>query len=157
MSEYKKILVTGASGLVGQSIQNLIAENENEWIFISSKDCDLSNFQETQLLFKNILPTHVIHLAVKLMNGNEIKNHPSTILHINTMINMNVLKCSHDFNVKKVISVLSSFAYLNDIGMPMKENNLHNGKYHNNYESYYCRRTIWKRYMHSNGSCNLFF
>jgi GDP-L-fucose synthase len=145
MSEYKKILVTGASGLVGRSIQNLIAKNKNEseWIFISSKDCDLSNFQETQSLFKNILPTHVIHLAVKLMNGNEMKNHPSTILHINTMININVLKCSHDFNVKKVISVLSSFAYPKNVDMPIKENELHNGKYHENYESY----AMSKRYL----------
>ena len=135
----RKILVTGGTGIVGNSLKKLINEinNKNDiWLFISSKDCDLTNYQDTCSLFKRELPTHVIHLAVKLMNGNDMKKYPSSILHNNTMININVLKCSHDFKVKKVISVLSSFAYPKNIKMPIEENDLHNGKYHENYESY---------------------
>lgn len=45
MSENKKIiLVTGGTGLVGRAIQNIIETNKNEnekWIFISSKDANL--------------------------------------------------------------------------------------------------------------------
>lgn len=44
MSEEKVILVTGGTGLVGKAIQTVIKqekwENE-EWIFVSSKDGDL--------------------------------------------------------------------------------------------------------------------
>ena len=44
-SEKKKILVTGGTGLVGQGIRR-VAEQEKredeEWVFLSSKDADLT-------------------------------------------------------------------------------------------------------------------
>ena len=43
-----KILVTGGSGMVGQSLQKILPEA----IFISSKDCDLSNRIDTIDFFK---------------------------------------------------------------------------------------------------------
>lgn len=52
MSEKKKVLVTGGSGLVGMGIRKVIEDEEKrpdeEWIFISSKDCDL-RFEEARL------------------------------------------------------------------------------------------------------------
>lgn len=139
LEKYKrKILITGGSGILGTSLKNVVnnLKTEDEWIFISSKDCNLINYQDTYNLFHKILPSHVIHLAVKLMNGNDMKKYPASILYENTMINTNVLKCCHDFKVKKLVSVLSSFAYPVNIKMPMNENDLHNGKYNDNLESY---------------------
>lgn len=41
----KKIIVTGGSGMVGQAIKQVVEQGEKqadeEWIFLSSKDCDL--------------------------------------------------------------------------------------------------------------------
>ncbi|KAJ7338212.1 hypothetical protein JRQ81_010905 [Phrynocephalus forsythii] len=63
----KRILVTGGSGLVGKAIERVVAEGEKrpdeEWIFVSSKDADLTNAAETKALFEKHKPTHVIHLA----------------------------------------------------------------------------------------------
>ena len=46
MSEKKKILVTGGSGLVGMGIKAIIESEEKrddeEWLFLSSKDADLT-------------------------------------------------------------------------------------------------------------------
>lgn len=46
MSVTKRILVTGGSGLVGKAIQQIVnTENksdEEEWIFVNSKDADLT-------------------------------------------------------------------------------------------------------------------
>ena len=42
--EKKVILVTGGSGLVGRGIQSVVREEprqEEQWIFLSSKDADL--------------------------------------------------------------------------------------------------------------------
>ena len=45
MGDKKVILVTGSSGLVGKAIQMVVEKEEKkeneEWLFISSKDCDL--------------------------------------------------------------------------------------------------------------------
>lgn len=45
-----KILVTGGSGLVGKAIEQISINYHYDFIFISSKDCDLTNFQQMQLI-----------------------------------------------------------------------------------------------------------
>ena len=41
------ILVTGGTGLVGKAIQNIKHDYDDIFIFLSSKDCDLSNYTDT--------------------------------------------------------------------------------------------------------------
>lgn len=42
----KRILVTGGTGLVGRAIEKVVADGEGrpdeEWIFVSSRDADLT-------------------------------------------------------------------------------------------------------------------
>ncbi len=77
MSEDKKvILVTGGTGLVGCGIKYIV-ENEQKndyetFIFLSSKDVDLTDREATLKYFKEHKPTHVIHLAA--MVGGLFKN-----------------------------------------------------------------------------------
>lgn len=67
MSEKRIILVTGGSGLVGQAIKNVIEtedkREDEEFIFIGSKDANLLSADETKAVFDKYKPTHVIHLA----------------------------------------------------------------------------------------------
>ena len=59
-----KILITGGSGLVGYGLKQIVSnDNSKEFIFLSSKDCDLTNLEKTQKIFLNIKPDYVIHLA----------------------------------------------------------------------------------------------
>ena len=46
-----KILVTGGSGLVGYGIQQISSQYDYEFIFLSSKDCDLTNYEKTLKTF----------------------------------------------------------------------------------------------------------
>ncbi|TTE66797.1 GDP-L-fucose synthase [Bagarius yarrelli] len=69
-----RVLVTGGSGLLGNAIEHVVkqeggAREEEEWIFISSKDADLTNAAETRSVFEKHRPTHVIHLAAVIHNG----------------------------------------------------------------------------------------
>ena len=98
------ILVTGGTGLVGSAIKKVSEINkEYKFIFLSSKDCDLSNYEETKLLFEKHKPDYVIHLASSV--GGLFKNLKSNVqmLEKNMMINFNVVKCCHDYKVKKLI------------------------------------------------------
>ena len=69
-----KILITGGSGLVGSAIKEIVhfeneeyeqksLKNENEYVFISSKDCDLTNIDITREYFSKCKADAVIHLA----------------------------------------------------------------------------------------------
>ena len=60
------ILVTGGSGMVGQAIRMAVEQDKREneeFIFISSKDGDLLDEAATMAIFQKYKPTHVIHLA----------------------------------------------------------------------------------------------
>ena len=59
-----KILVLGSDGLVGKNLRDLVNnDTENEWVFATRLDADLTIFKEVENLFEKVKPTHVINLA----------------------------------------------------------------------------------------------
>ena len=137
------VLVTGGTGLVGKALQ-YISENYNyNFTFLSSKDCDLSDLIKTRDLFKIIKPDYVIHLAANVGGLYKNMNSKVTMLEDNLLINLNVLKCCHEFSVKKCISCLSTCIFPNEIKYPINENMLHLGPPHDSNDSYaYAKRML---------------
>jgi len=124
--EKKVILVTGGSGLVGKGIQTVISSDkreEEEWIFLTSKDANLLNKEETFAVFEKYKPTHVIHLAALV--GGKGKN--LTLFKNNMMMNDNILEASHKNKVKKLVSCLSTCIFPDKTSYPIYETMLHNG------------------------------
>jgi len=134
----RTILVTGGSGLVGRALKaHVEATNTNGiFIFASSSEADLREYGETVKLFKKYKPTHVIHLAVRLMAGSDMGNCMADLLVANLAIDSNVIRCAHEFRVSKLVSTLSSFAYAQHAHIPITEDQLHDGKLHPLYEAY---------------------
>jgi GDP-L-fucose synthase len=141
----KKILVTGGSGLVGNGIKSIekIFSHEYEFIYLSSKDYNLYNLENTQKMFKDIQPNYVIHLAANV--GGLYKNMIQKVdmLEINLMINFNVIKCAHDFKVEKLIACLSTCIFPDKVEYPIDESVLHNGPPHFSNDAYaYAKRML---------------
>lgn len=121
-----KILVTGGSSMVGKHLKQFLPNA----IYLSSKDCDLKNFDQTYELFKLHKPDIVIHLAAKVGGIMDNINNPVNFFEDNIYINTNVLKCCYLLNIKKVISVLSTCIYPDVLELkdyPIREELLHNG------------------------------
>jgi GDP-L-fucose synthase len=139
-----KILVTGGSGLVGQAIQSIkYIYDKYTFIFIGSKDCDLTNLIETQKLFEKERPDYVIHLAAYV--GGLFKNikYKVDMYEKNILINHNVLKCCHDYKVQKVVSCLSTCIFPDKTTYPINETMLHNGPPHKSNDAYaYAKRML---------------
>lgn len=126
------ILVTGGSGLVGKAVEYVVnhegLKRENEkWIFLASKDLDLTDFKATEAFFEKHRPTKVIHLAAKVGGLFDNMANNTEFFHLNMHINMNVLQCSHKYNVEKVVSCLSTCVFPAAAPIPMDESMLHNG------------------------------
>lgn len=139
-----KILITGGTGLVGSAI-NSISKNfpQYTFIFASSKQCDLSNWEQTIQYFKEINPDYVIHLAA--MVGGLFKNMKSKVsmLESNLAINSNVLKAAHQVNVKKLIGCLSTCIFPDKTTYPINETMLHDGPPHFSNDAYaYAKRLL---------------
>jgi len=146
-NEKRIILVTGGSGLVGKAIETVIndgekAENE-EWVYLSSKDANLLELASTRAVFKKHRPTHVIHLAA--MVGGLFHNMRANLdfFRNNMKINDNVLHVSFEFGVKKVISCLSTCIFPDKTTYPIDENMVHLGPPHDSNFGYsYAKRMI---------------
>ncbi|KAL1140374.1 hypothetical protein AAG570_000306 [Ranatra chinensis] len=142
----KVILVTGGTGLIGRAIQKIIEieKTENEqWIFVGSKDADLSNFDRTSKLFERHKPTHVIHLAA--MVGGLFHNMANNLdfFRKNMQINDNVLAVSFQQGVSKVVSCLSTCIFPDKTTYPIDETMIHNGPPHpSNFGYSYAKRML---------------
>ena len=119
-----KILVTGGGGLVGQHLQDILPDA----IYISSKDYDLTDLQQVRDMMNEEKPTSVIHLAARVGGIVDNINYPVDYLEENVLMNTNVLKACHEFDVEKVIAILSTCVYPDVVDIyPMKEEDLFNG------------------------------
>jgi len=142
----KVILVTGGSGLVGKGIEKVLETEklpDEDWIFLSSKDANLLSESETEALFARHRPTHVIHLAALV--GGLFANMKANcdFLRNNMKMNDNILSMSHKFNVKKVVSCLSTCIFPDKTSYPIDETMLHNGPpHHSNFGYSYAKRMI---------------
>lgn len=143
----KVYLVTGGTGLVGKAIEEIVTTDPNEsledWVFLSSKDCDLRDRQATRELFARLNPTHVIHLAA--MVGGLFKNlkYKVEFFRENIIINDNVMECCREFKVEKLISCLSTCIFPDKTTYPIDETMVHNGPPHPSNEGYaYAKRMI---------------
>ncbi len=152
-----KILVTGGTGLVGSainSISNLYPQYT--FIFVSSKQCDLTNWEQTINYFKETKPDYVIHLAALV--GGLFKNmkYKVDMLESNLAINTNVLKAAHQVKVKKLIACLSTCIFPDKTIYPINETMLHNGAPHFSNDAYaYAKRILevqCKAYQEQYGS-----
>ncbi|KAF6022461.1 TSTA3 [Bugula neritina] len=143
----KTVLVTGGSGLVGKAIEHVVATGEcaedEKWVFVTSKEADLTDAAAVKKLFSKVKPTHVIHLAA--MVGGLFKNMKYNLdfLRKNLAINDNVLQASFESGVVKLVSCLSTCIFPDKTTYPIDETMIHNGPPHNSNFGYsYAKRLI---------------
>ena len=137
------ILVTGGSGLVGQAIKWAVEQEggklsggDEEWVFLSSKDGDLTKRDETEKIFERVKPTHCIHLAAKVGGLFLNMKYKLDMYRENAAINDNVMECCRIYDVKKLVSCLSTCIFPDKTAYPINEDMLHNGIPHSSNEGY---------------------
>ena len=115
-----------------------------EWVYLSSKDCDLRDVDAVDALFAKERPEVVIHLAAHV--GGLFKNlrEKATMYENNIMINTNVLKCCSKYDVQKTVSCLSTCIFPDNSEVyPINELCLHTGAPHSSNEGYaYAKRML---------------
>lgn len=146
-----KILVTGGTGLVGYSLQKLTKqvnqqineENNNTFIFWSSRDCNLLDFDETLTKMEEIQPNVVIHLAANVGGLYKNMKRNETMFSDNLLINFNVIESCKICNVELVLSCLSTCIFPDKVNYPITEDQLHNGPPHYSNNGYaYAKRFL---------------
>ncbi|KAJ3392896.1 GDP-L-fucose synthase [Lobulomyces angularis] len=147
------ILVTGGSGLIGKALQRVITSEDTEkkfskrsgenWIFLSSADGDLRDQDQASSIFKKHKPSYVIHLAALVGGLYKNMKFKADFYRDNMLMNENILHLSKVYNVKKVISCLSTCIFPDKTTYPIDEKMIHDGPPHeSNYGYAYAKRMV---------------
>ena len=142
--KYKRILVTGSSAVLGTAVRSISVEYpENEFIFPSSSECNLTDASATLRFFELHEPEAVLHLAaVSGGIGLSIK-HPATLLRDNIIMTFSVLEAARKCRVKKTIMTLTAGMYPTNAPLPLREEYIHDGYPHeSNYGLSFAKRLI---------------
>jgi GDP-L-fucose synthase len=135
------ILITGGTGMVGSSFKK-VKKNYN-FVYINSSHYDLRDKSKVDEMFSNIKPDAVIHLAAKVGGVKGNSEFISDFYHDNILINTNVLNCARQFKVNKVVSLLSTCIYPDNVTYPLTEDKIHSGPPHeSNFGYAYAKRML---------------
>ena len=130
LAPYKKFIVTGASGFLGQAIVQKLQDLNKKVLTLSSKDVDLRDQQATLAFFKNIQTDQnevLIHCAVQGGGIGWMKEHPVASFVDNIYINSNILVAAHRYGIQKFIGVSSACIYPRIGKLPFVESEIWDG------------------------------
>ncbi len=132
-----KIYVAGHRGLVGSAIvRSLKAKGYNNIIGRTHKELDLTNQAAVQAFFEAERPEVVVLAAAKVGGINANNTYPAEFAYENLQIQCNVIKCCHDYKVKKLLFLGSTCIYPKMAPQPIKEDALLTGALEPTNEAY---------------------
>lgn len=137
MNKNSKIYVAGHRGLVGSAIvRNLEEKGFKNIICRTHKELDLTNQNEVKKFFEEERPEYVFLAAAKVGGIHANNTYPADFIYENLMIQNNVIKAAHDFEVKKLLFLGSTCIYPKMAPQPIKEDYLLTGSLEETNEAY---------------------
>jgi len=129
MKKDSKILITGATGMVGKNLVKRLKDlGYKNLLTPPSSSTDLIDVESVYFLFERYKIDYVFHLAAKVGGIAANIESPADFLYDNLMISSNIINAAKKFKVKKLINLGSSCIYPTNCKQPMKESDLMSGK-----------------------------
>jgi dTDP-4-dehydrorhamnose reductase len=121
------VLVTGASGQLGQAIQFIAKyHSEIKFVFCSSSDLDISNKENCQTVFQNTKPDFCINAAAyTAVDKAESERNKAEL--INVLGSKNIAEACNNFDVK-LIHISTDFVFDGSNDKPYTETQITNPK-----------------------------
>ncbi|MEG1848844.1 MAG: GDP-L-fucose synthase [Lachnospiraceae bacterium] len=137
MEKSDKIYVAGHRGLVGSAIvRNLQEKGYTHIIGKTHKELNLLSQAEVTQFFKEERPDIVVLAAAKVGGINANNTTPAEFAYENMQIQCNVIKCCHDYKVKKLLFLGSTCIYPKLAPQPIPEDALLTGPLEETNEAY---------------------
>lgn len=123
-----KVFIAGHRGMVGSAIFNeLKSKGYTDIITRTRSELDLLNQESVNTFFKSSNIDYVVICAAKVGGILANNTYRGDFIYENLQIASNIIKSSHDFNVKKLINLGSSCIYPRESRIPIKEEYLLTG------------------------------
>ena len=127
--------------MVGAAFESL--ESEHTFIRVGSADYNLMLGSEADRMLAENNPDAIIHLAAKVGGVKANMDYLGDFFYENVLINTHVLESAHQHGISKVVSLLSTCVYPNQVNYPLTPDQVHNGPPHNsNYAYAHAKRML---------------
>lgn len=137
MNSQSRILVTGASGMVGRSLVNrLRRDGYSNLLTPSSRELDLRDQAAVDRYFGAHTIDAVFHLAGHIGGIGASVTYPVEFLYENMMISLQAIDAARRAGVGKLLYLSSSCVYPRDCPQPMKEDDILTGAFEPTNEGY---------------------
>ncbi len=137
MNKTDKIYVAGHRGLVGSAIvRSLQEKGYTNIVGRTHGELDLTNQADVCRFFENERPDIVVLAAAKVGGINANNTKPAEFAYENMQVQCNVIKCCHDFKVKKLLFLGSTCIYPRMAPQPIPEDALLTGPLEETNEAY---------------------
>lgn len=132
-----KIYVAGHRGLVGSAIvRSLNRSGYTNIVGRTHAELDLTNQAAVRAFFEEERPDVVVLAAAKVGGINANQTAPAEFAYENMQIQCNVIKCCHDYKVKKLLFLGSTCIYPKMAPQPIPEDALLTGPLETTNEAY---------------------
>ena len=137
MDKNDKIYVAGHRGLVGSAIvRSLERKGYTNIIGRTHDELDLKDQLAVRNFFETEKPDIVVLAAAKVGGINANNTAPADFAYENLQIQCNVIKCCHDYKIKKLLFLGSTCIYPKMAPQPIPENALLSGPLEQTNEGY---------------------
>ncbi len=131
-----RILLTGATGMVGRNLLNDVRSSEFEWLCPGRAEVDLTDCEATRAYFANAQPEFVIHAAGRVGGIQANIGAPVRFLVDNLDMGRNVLMSSKEVGVRALLNFGSTCMYPKDRGDALCEEDILSGRLEPTNEGY---------------------
>lgn len=132
----KRILITGAKGLLGRALNSSFGLGDYAVFCPSREELDLSNYLKTTSYMKDNRIDAIIHCAAVVGGIQANIENPLNFISANLRIDLNILDASVSNEIKELIFFGSSCMYPRDAEQPMQESQIMTGKLELTNEAY---------------------
>ncbi len=141
---FRKIMVTGSAAVTGAAVKAAAAGYPaTEFVFLTSRDCDLTDARATADIVERLAPDAILHLAAVSGGIGFSSTHQASMLRDNTLMAFSVLEAARRCGVAKTLMTLTTGMYPPGAPLPLTEDSIHDGQPHgSNYGSSFAKRLI---------------
>jgi GDP-L-fucose synthase len=124
----KRILVTGGSGFLGQTLLEKMSQRAANQVFAPrSSAYDLREVDAVKAILKDTQPDVVIHLAAVVGGIGANRAHPAEFLYENLVMGVHLMHEAWKNGVEKFVTIGTVCAYPKFAAVPFKEENIWDG------------------------------
>ncbi len=141
-----RILLTGASGMVGRALLKLLRSRGFQDVLAPTRqELDLEDREQVRQYFRLNRPSSVLMIAAKVGGIAANAAHPVEFLTVNAHITLNLFEACAGFGTRRNLFLGSSCIYPRDCPQPMKEEYLLTGPLEPTNEAYALAKIVGLR------------